>query len=154
MKLNKGILAVTALAALVLSSQQALATDMSQSKSAYSSQKAKEYFENKIAYTTGPVEVSHMLGKDSNVQIVDVRYPEDYVKGHVPGAINLPPESWGKAASKLNKDKVTILYCYTQVCHLAAEAAVKLASQGYQVKEMEGGYKAWVDNKLQVEHTS
>ena len=116
-------------------------------------QKAKEYFENKVAFTTGPVEVSHLLEKKaSDIHVVDVRYAEDYVKGHVPGAVNLPPSEWGGDVSKkLDKNKINMLYCYSQVCHLAAKAAVKLASMGYAVMEMDGGFKAWTEHKLKVE---
>lgn len=150
----KKCLTLTTLLAMLAFTGLTFADDMSSSKMPVSPERAKAYFENKIAFTTGPVEVSHLLGKDSNMQIVDVRYADDYAKGHVPGAISLPPELWDKAAMKLDRNKVTILYCYSQVCHLAAQAAIKLASQGYQVKEMEGGFKAWVDNNLQVQHTS
>lgn len=118
------------------------------------SQKAKEYFESKMAFTTGPVEVSKMMGKNSNMQIIDVRYAEDYAKGHVPGAISMPPDSWDSAMNKMSKDKTYVIYCYSPSCHLAAEAAAKFASQGFRVMEMEGGYKAWMDNKFKVEHTA
>ncbi len=114
-------------------------------------EKAKEYFENKMAFTTGPVEAEAMLKKNSDMQIVDVRYADDYKKGHVPGAVSLPPEEWPKAAEKLDKNKINIIYCYSHVCHLAARAAAKFAALGYPVMEMDGGFKAWVDHKLKVE---
>lgn len=52
-------------------------------------QKARAYFENKVAFTTGPIELSHSL-ESGNVNVVDVRAADDYAKGHIPGAINLP----------------------------------------------------------------
>ena len=113
--------------------------------------KAKEYFENKMAFTTGPVETSAMLKKGFDIQVVDVRYADDYAKGHVPGAISLPPEEWAKSDKKLDKKKVNIVYCYSQVCHLAAKAAVKFTDLGYPIMEMEGGFKAWQEHKLDVE---
>ncbi|ATN81999.1 rhodanese-like domain-containing protein [Coxiella burnetii] len=114
-------------------------------------QKAKEFFEKKMAFTTGPVEVSGMLKKNAKIQVVDVRAAEDYKKGHVPGAINLPSNEWEKAAEKLDKEKTNIIYCYSQVCHLAAKAAVKFAEQGFPVMEMEGGFKTWTEHKLETE---
>ncbi len=39
----------------------------------YDTQKAKEYFENKIAFSVGPVEVSKMIKKNKEVLIVNVR---------------------------------------------------------------------------------
>ena len=74
--------------------------------------KAKEFFEQKMTFTTGPVELNRML-KDENVNIVDVRAADDFAKSHVPGAVNLPKEKWD-AAEGLKKDKIKVLYCYTQ----------------------------------------
>lgn len=45
---------------------------------------------------------------------VDVREPEEYAKGHVEGAINLPPADLMAGAEKLKdvpKDATIILYC-------------------------------------------
>ena len=55
--------------------------------------KAKEYFEAKMAFTTGPVKLERMM-KNNEVNVVDVRAAEDYADGHIPGAINLPKDQW------------------------------------------------------------
>jgi rhodanese-related sulfurtransferase len=105
-------------------------------------EKARAYFAARMAFTTGPFEVQGMLARNENVTIVDVRAPDDYAKSHIPGAVSLPQGQWHTAAG-LSKDRLNILYCYSQTCHLAAAAAVELASQGYRVMEMEGGFAAW-----------
>ena len=113
--------------------------------------KALAYFEDKLAFTTGPVELDRMIRSgDNHITVVDLRQAEDYARGHIPGAINLPEGSWDNP-SGLSKDKLNILYCYTQTCHLAANAAVALARQGFPVMEMDGGFAAWRDNDLEVE---
>ena len=89
--------------------------------------KAKEYFEAKMAFTTGPVELERMM-KNNEVNVVDVRAAEDYAEGHIPGAINLPKDQW-QTLKGLRKDKTNVLYCYSQVCHLAATAAVEFAGE-------------------------
>jgi rhodanese-related sulfurtransferase len=101
--------------------------------------------------TTGPVELGHMLDNtNENINIVDVRAAEDYAKSHIPSAVNLPKERWSSFAG-LSRDKVNILCCYTQTCHLAANAAVEFAAHGYHVMAMEGGFEAWLHNELPVE---
>jgi rhodanese-related sulfurtransferase len=112
--------------------------------------KAREFFENKVAFTTGPVELDRMITQNQNINIVDVRAAEDYVKGHVPGAVNLPKEKWNTLEG-LDKDKTNVLYCYSQVCHLAATAAVEFAEKGYSVMELEGGFETWKEYKMPVE---
>ena len=113
-------------------------------------QKAKEYFEAKMAFTTGPVELERMMKQGENINIVDVRAAEDYAEGHIPGAVNLPKDKW-QTLEGLRKDKTNVLYCYSQVCHLAATAAVEFASKGYPVMELEGGFRAWKEHDMEIE---
>ena len=113
------------------------------------SAKAKEYFEAKMAFTTGPVELERMM-KNNEVNIVDVRAAEDYAQGHIPGAVNLPKDQW-PSLKGLRKDKMNVLYCYSQVCHLAATAAVQFADKGYPVMELDGGWRWWKDDGFEVE---
>ena len=113
-------------------------------------QKAKEYFEAKMAFTTGPVELERMMKQGENINIVDVRAAEDYAEGHIPGAVNLPKDKW-QTLEGLRKDKTNVLYCYSQVCHLAATAAVEFASKGYPVMELEGGFRTWKEHDMEIE---
>ena len=112
--------------------------------------RAREYFADKMAFTTGPVELHRNLGDGNNIVVVDVREAEDYEKGHIPGAINLPHDKWNTAQG-LKKDTLNVLYCYSHVCHLAATAAVEFAGKGYPVMEMDGGFDAWQENDLEIE---
>jgi rhodanese-related sulfurtransferase len=112
-------------------------------------QKAKEYFEAKMAFTTGPVELERML-KQGQVNVVDVRAAEDYAEGHIPGAVNLPKDKW-HTLEGLRKDKTNVIYCYSQVCHLAAAAALEFASKGYPVMELEGGFRSWKEHEMDIE---
>jgi len=111
--------------------------------------KAKEYFETKMAFTTGPVELNRMI-KHGTVNVVDVRAAEDYAQGHIPGAVSLPNDKWYTLVG-LRKDKANVLYCYSQVCHLAATAAVEFASKGLPVMELEGGWAGWTDHEMEIE---
>jgi rhodanese-related sulfurtransferase len=112
--------------------------------------KAKEYFEAKMAFTTGPVEMERAMRQGENIQVVDVRAAEDYAEGHIPGAISLPKDRWNTLAG-LRKDKTNVLYCYSQVCHLAATAAVEFSGKGYPVMELEGGFRAWKEHEMNIE---
>ena len=110
---------------------------------------AAAYFAAKNAATTGPHELSGVLDRKEPVVVIDVRFPSDFAKAHVPGAINLPKGKW-QSATGLAKDRLNVLYCYDQTCHLAAEAARELVAQGYPVVEMEGGFAAWEAKSLPV----
>ena len=101
-------------------------------------------------FTTGPVELDRMLKSHENINVIDVREEEDFRKGHIPGAVNLPRDRWDTLEG-LSKDKANILYCYTAVCHLAATAACGFAAKGFPVMEMDGGFEGWKENDLEIE---
>ena len=113
--------------------------------------KARAYFEQKIAFTTGPVELDRVIkSHDNSITVIDVREAEDFAKGHITGAINLPKDTWDNPKG-LQKDKTNVVYCYTQVCHLAANACVVFAGKGYPVMELEGGFETWKEYELDIE---
>jgi len=115
--------------------------------------KAQQYFQAKNEFTTGPMELSHMLDEgEESINVVDVRGKEDYDKSHIPGSMNLPRDQWDSEKG-LAKDKTNILVCYSQQCHLASKAAEQFSSKGYPVMEMEGGFKTWKESKLETEKT-
>jgi rhodanese-related sulfurtransferase len=111
---------------------------------------AQRFFADKMAFTTGPVELARNLNEGNQIVVIDVRESEDYKKGHIPGAVSLPRNKWSTREG-LRKDALNVLYCYSHVCHLAATAAVEFASDGYSVMEMDGGFEAWKENELDVE---
>src|SRR5688500_14956317 len=110
---------------------------------------AERFFRNKLQFTTGPVELEHELASGA-VCVIDVRAADDYNKAHIPGSVNLPKDRWDTLEG-LSRDKLNVLVCYSQVCHLAAVAALTFAHHGFSVMEMEGGFKSWQEHKLPVE---
>ena len=117
-------------------------------------EQAMAYFENKLAFTTGPVELDRWIKSgENNLVVVDVREEEDFNKGHIPGAISVPRKQWGNPRG-LSTEKTNVVYCYSQQCHLAANACVQFAGKGYPVMELEGGFEVWKEHELDVEETS
>lgn len=112
---------------------------------------AAAYFEAKLAYEIGPIGLNMAIENGEKLTIVDLRTPELFAKGHIPGAINLKFEELDKNLDKLSKDKTTVVYCYDIVCHLSAKAALELAKKGYKVKELVGGFDTYAEKNLKVE---
>ena len=113
-------------------------------------QEARRFFTDKMAFTTGPIEVANNLKQGTDLAIIDVREAEDFHKGHVPGAVNLPFDRWSTCEG-LRRDALNVIYCYSPVCHLAAMAAAQFAAKGYSVMEMEGGFEVWKQKDLEIE---
>lgn len=76
--------------------------------------------------------------KDPNVVFVSVRSAQDFAKGHIEGAINIP---FGKGMEQkfkiLPKDKKLIVYCYTGQTSGQTVAGLRLL--GYDAISMNGG---------------
>jgi len=87
-------------------------------------------------------EVNH--GKDWFV--VDVRTPEEYAKGHIEGAINIPLQDLLKHRDQLPNSKTApiLLYCHTQ--KRSTHGMLILHELGYgKAYHLEGGYAAYQD---------
>lgn len=112
---------------------------------------AIKYFEAKLAFEIGPIGVKYARQNGEKLQIIDLRTPELFAKGHVPGAVNILFDDLEKNLTKLDKNTTTVVYCYDITCHLAAKAALLLAQKGYKVKELSGGFQDYVAHDLEVE---
>ncbi len=57
--------------------------------------------------------------------LVDVRTPEEYRSGHIPGAINIPHDRIGAKPPKADRTALIVLYCHTGSRSVFARAALK-----------------------------
>lgn len=75
---------------------------------------------------------------------VDVREPQEYAAGHVPGAINLPLGSIAARLAELPKDREMVLVCNTgNRSSLSAQLLLREGYDGARVANLEGGTSAW-----------
>jgi phage shock protein E len=65
---------------------------------------------------------------DESTYVLDVRSPEEYASGHVPGAVNIPYDQVASRIAEVPKDKDVVLYCKSG--RRAGIAAEVLAGQG------------------------
>jgi rhodanese-related sulfurtransferase len=111
---------------------------------------AYDYFAKKLNYSASPAEIQSAFEKGEKLYIYDVRKKDDYEKGHIPGAINLPEGAWA-GFKGFAQDANSIFYSYNESCHLSAQAAYQFAEAGYPVVELKGGYQAWKDAQYAIE---
>jgi rhodanese-related sulfurtransferase len=112
--------------------------------SEYDIQRAQAYFGAKTAFSTDVHQLHELLArKPDDVVVVDVRYPADFAKGHVPGAINLPKGRW-HTVKGLRQDATHYVYCYDQSCHKAAQASLEFTQRGFKAIEVDGGWASWI----------
>ena len=87
-----------------------------------------------------------MIKDEKNYIILDVRRPDEYAEGHIPGAINVPNEEIGTAeiAKLPNKSQLILVYCRSG--RRSKEAAAKLVNLGYTNIVEFGGILDWQGN--------
>lgn len=73
--------------------------------------------------------------------LIDVREPEEFAVGTIPGAINIPLGSVRENLDKIPKDKPVIVHCKVGIRGYAAERILR--QKGFDVKNMSGGYQVW-----------
>ncbi len=81
--------------------------------------------------------------------LVDVRTPEEFRGGHIPGAVNIPLQSLQSRLSELPQDETVVLYCRSG--NRSADAARILERAGYESVYDMGGIIAWNAAGLPVE---
>ncbi|HHQ42203.1 MAG TPA: metalloregulator ArsR/SmtB family transcription factor, partial [Chromatiales bacterium] len=77
------------------------------------------------------------------VTVLDVRPPEEYAAGHLPGAVNIPLEELERRLGELPRDREVVAYCRGPYCVLAWEAAGRLREKGIPARRLEGGLPEW-----------
>ena len=107
---------------------------------------AREHFAAEFSFETDCWDVHDALEKGADFVLLDVRSPELYAKGHVPGAINLPHRKIiGSKMAQWPPETVFVTYCAGPHCNGAARGALRLAELGRPVKIMAGGITGWLD---------
>lgn len=74
--------------------------------------------------------------------LIDVREPDEYQAGHVPGAVSLPLSVVPVRGHELPRDAAVYLIC--QVGGRSMQAAEVLDKAGYDVRSVAGGTNAWI----------
>lgn len=83
--------------------------------------------------------------------LLDVRSPDLYAKGHVPGAISLPHRKIIESTMNTYPGGTTfVVYCAGPHCNGAHRGAVRLAKLGRPVKIMIGGITGWLDEGFEL----
>lgn len=92
-----------------------------------------------------PVDREQLLAKvrDGAAMVLDVRPPEEYRAGHLPGALSVPLKDLERRLSELPHDREIVAYCRGPYCVLAIEAVEILRSRGFAAFRLEDGVSDW-----------
>lgn len=77
------------------------------------------------------------------VTVIDVRPREEYVAGHIPGAISMPLADLSKRIRALPKRRDVVAYCRGPYCVMALDAVDLLRRKGVRAHRLEQGVLEW-----------
>ena len=102
------------------------------------------YGEGKVVSVTVSVFADSI--DNPGVQLVDVRTPDEYAAGNIPGSVNIGvlTGKFGETASAL-LDRAYTVAVYCRSGNRSKNAAQVLSMMGYNVVELNGGYNEWVN---------
>ncbi len=79
----------------------------------------------------------------AEVTVLDVRPPEEYRAGHIPGAVSIPLKELRSHLARLPRRREIVAYCRGPYCVLAVEAVKLLRARGFRAVRMEHGVPEW-----------
>jgi rhodanese-related sulfurtransferase len=103
------------------------------------------------AITDVDVSAAQQIVDDGNAVILDVRTPEEFAAGHLPGAININVESsdFATKVAGLDESTETLVYCRTG--NRSGIATDTMADLGFtDMSDLQGGIEAWAAAGEQV----
>lgn len=80
--------------------------------------------------------------------LLDLRPTEEYQKGHLPGAHNIPYDQIEEKMEKIPRDREIIVYCRGRLCGYSDVIGGKLSLAGYHVKAFNHTVWEW-NNSLE-----
>jgi rhodanese-related sulfurtransferase len=92
-----------------------------------------------------PHELHHRLQHDADVVVVDLRHPQEYQAGHIPGALSLFIEEIPRRLHELPQETDIVFQCWHG--HTSLDVAAYAIEHGWhasRVASLSGGMAGWV----------
>src|SRR5438094_6327201 len=92
-----------------------------------------------------PVSREELLEKSRAgvVSVLDVRPPDEFALGHLPGAVNIPLRELEARLAELDGAQEVVAYCRRPYCVLSYEAVAALRARGFKARRLEDGLPEW-----------
>jgi phage shock protein E len=88
-----------------------------------------------------PAAVAELAARADAPLVLDVRTPEEFAAGHVPGAILIPHDQLSARLGELDRSRWVLVYCKSgRRAGIAEELLVK---EGFEVRQIEGSWLRW-----------
>jgi rhodanese-related sulfurtransferase/predicted transcriptional regulator len=77
------------------------------------------------------------------IELVDVRPPEEFEAGHIDGARSIPLDELERHLKDLPADREVIAYCRGRYCVMAQDAVHRIQAAGLKARRLDQGWPEW-----------
>lgn len=91
-------------------------------------------------------ELAERLGAGDEPLVIDVRPSAEYIAGHIPGAVSVPPDELAARLRELPGDAEVVAYCRGPYCIYADDAVQALHRRHVDARRLEDGFPEWRRN--------
>jgi rhodanese-related sulfurtransferase len=117
--------------------------ELAESRLAEIEQVTRQYLEQRGAMETVHGDELLRRVRRGEVTILDVRPPEEFRAGHIPGALSVPLPELKNRVADLPRDRDIVAYCRGPYCVMAVKAVAVLRKKGFRAHRMEQGVVEW-----------
>jgi len=109
-----------------------------------------DFYEDPDGLEGVDVEALDQRVQEGSVIVLDVRPPDEYTAGHIPGAVSLPISELEERLRELPRDREIVAYCRGPYCLFSRQAVERLRSHGFRAYRMEEGVAEWEERGFPV----
>lgn len=103
----------------------------------------QSYLAHKDALEAISAEELLKRAEQGEVTVLDIRPEEEFKAGHLPNAINIPPDKVAQRLEKLECNQTIVAYCRGPYCLYSYDAVKLLREKGYKAQRLEDGFPEW-----------
>ncbi len=92
--------------------------------------------------------------QQGDVIVWDIRPEKEFAAGHLPNAINIPPNEVAQRINELDSHTRIVAYCRGPYCLFSYDAVKLLQEKGYNARRLQDGYPEWQAAGYPISHTT
>ncbi len=94
------------------------------------------------------MEPTRVNDQQDQLQVVDVREPEEWRAGRIPGSRWIPMNELPDRIGELDQQRPVVTVCRSG--HRSGQMAEFLTERGYRADNLDGGITAWAEQQLPI----
>ncbi|KFL37099.1 hypothetical protein N788_11270 [Arenimonas donghaensis DSM 18148 = HO3-R19] len=95
-----------------------------------------------------PAAVAEITARADAPLLLDVRSPEEFAQGHLPGAVLIPHDQLASRLDELDRDRWVLVYCRSGKRATTAQGILEDA--GFEVRQIQGSWLRWQEEDRPV----